>query len=217
MSKVFQAGAFVRVTIKEGATTSVDAIHRYLGPGVNGRHLVQGEDGATLKAYDDELSWYAPAHYSSLKQLFDEGEKKVARDTLVDTALDEGILNLASASTAVRKNTPIFSGLLAYFPDACAAVARLSKIGNDKHNPGKPMHWAREKSTDHHDCVARHLMDVEAIDPDTGLPHAVHLAWRALALAQLTLEKIAAEQYPATHSPANEPATSTDGSDTPPS
>ena len=54
-----------------------------------------------------------------------------------------------------RKNTPVFSGFINYFPLAIAAVARLSKRGNDKHNPGQPLHWAREKSTDHADCIAR--------------------------------------------------------------
>ena len=88
-----------------------------------------------------------------------------------------------------RKNTPVFSGFINYFPLAIAAVARLSKRGNDKHNPGQPLHWAREKSTDHADCIARHLIDVDALDPETGeYEDAVALAWRALAKLQILEE-----------------------------
>lgn len=87
-----------------------------------------------------------------------------------------------------RKEIPIFSGVLNYFPLAIAAVARLSKRGNDKHNPGQPLHWSRDKSQDHADCIARHLIDVETLV--NGEPeHAMGLAWRALALLQLAEEK----------------------------
>jgi hypothetical protein len=88
-----------------------------------------------------------------------------------------------------RKATPIWSGVLCYFPDAIAAVARLSKKGNDKHNPGEPLHWSRDKSNDHGDCILRHQMEPDAIDPDTGELHAVAVAWRALAQLQLLEEK----------------------------
>lgn len=87
-----------------------------------------------------------------------------------------------------RKATPIFRGLLMYFPDACAEVARLSYVANEQHNPGEPMHWAREKSTDQEDCLVRHLMQRGEIDTD-GLRHSAKVAWRALAMLQLELEK----------------------------
>lgn len=73
------------------------------------------------------------------------------------------------------------TGVLDYFPRAIAAVARLSKLGNDKHNPGEPLHWAMHKSTDEPDCIMRHLADRGIIDPDDGAAHDVKLAWRALA------------------------------------
>jgi hypothetical protein len=88
-----------------------------------------------------------------------------------------------------RKATPIFSGVMRYFPDALAAVARLSKAGNDKHNPGQPLHWSRDKSTDHGDCIARHQVTFEETDPETGEFHAAAVAWRALAQLQLLEEK----------------------------
>lgn len=82
-----------------------------------------------------------------------------------------------------RKNMPIASGVLDYFPLALAAVAQVSKIGNDQHNPGQPLHWARGKSMDHADCIIRHLVDRGTVDIDGGL-HSAKVAWRALALLQ---------------------------------
>lgn len=90
--------------------------------------------------------------------------------------------------SATRKATPIWSGVLRYFPDALAAVARLSKAGNDKHNPGEPLHWSRGKSNDHGDCLVRHQMTPDMIDPETGELHATAVAWRALAQLQLLEE-----------------------------
>jgi hypothetical protein len=91
-----------------------------------------------------------------------------------------------------RKGIPIATGVLDYFPAAIAAVAEVSKAGNDKHNPGEPLHWARGKSMDQADCIARHLLERGGIDPDTGLRHSAQLAWRALALLQLELEEAGA-------------------------
>ena len=86
-----------------------------------------------------------------------------------------------------RKDVPLARGCLDYFPDALAAVAALSKAGNDKHNPGEQLHWAREKSTDHADCIARHLAGRGTRDKD-GTRHSAGLAWRALAMLQLEIE-----------------------------
>jgi len=93
------------------------------------------------------------------------------------------------SESAPRKAIPLCSGVLDYFPAALAEVAKLSKMGNDKHNPGEPLHWTRGKSNDHADCIARHLIDRGIIDPDTGLSHTVEIAWRALALLQVELEE----------------------------
>ena len=68
-------------------------------------------------------------------------------------------------------------------------LIQLSKKGNDKHNPGEPLHWAKEKSTDHKDCIVRHLIDAGTIDPDSKMLHDVGLAWRALANLETVLEK----------------------------
>ena len=86
-----------------------------------------------------------------------------------------------------RKELPLARGLLDYFPAALTEVARLSQVGNDKHNAGESLHWARGKSGDHADCIMRHLVERGTIDTD-GLSHSVKVAWRALALLQEELE-----------------------------
>lgn len=110
------------------------------------------------------------------------------------------------ADSAARKEVPVFSGVIKYAPAAIAGVARISKLGNDKHNPGEPLHHARGKSTDHGDCILRHAMDVSDIEAaiirvDEGvewadahpvreaqveaiLAEVSQLAWRALMWSQ---------------------------------
>ena len=87
-----------------------------------------------------------------------------------------------------RKQIPIVSGVLDYFPLAIAEVAKCSKAGNDQHHPGEPLFWDKTKSTDHADCIGRHLIDRGKFDTD-GQRHSAKLAWRALALLQLELEE----------------------------
>lgn len=99
----------------------------------------------------------------------------------------EGVTARLPTDSAARKNMPIATGVIDYFPDALAAIAEISKAGNDKHNPGEPLHWAREKSTDHADCIARHLIERGRPDEDGGR-HSAKLAWRALALLQTEIE-----------------------------
>jgi hypothetical protein len=86
-----------------------------------------------------------------------------------------------------RKRVPLYSGLVKYFPDALVEVAKVSFAGNEQHNPGQPLHWAREKSTDQEDTLMRHLFESGSIDVD-GQRHSAKLAWRALALLQLEIE-----------------------------
>ena len=87
-----------------------------------------------------------------------------------------------------RKQIPIVSGVLDYFPLAIAEVAKCSKAGNDQHHPGEPLFWDKTKSTDHADCIGRHLIDRGKFDTD-GQRHSAKLAWRAIALLQLELEE----------------------------
>jgi hypothetical protein len=86
-----------------------------------------------------------------------------------------------------RKRHPVASGVLDYFPDALVAIAHVSYVGNEQHNPGQPLHWAREKSTDEADALVRHFLQRGTLDSD-GLRHTAKMAWRALALLQKELE-----------------------------
>jgi hypothetical protein len=86
-----------------------------------------------------------------------------------------------------RKQHPIATGVLDYFPDALAVIANVSWHGNNQHNPGTPLHWDRAKSTDEADCLIRHFLQRGTKDTD-GLRHTAKMAWRALALLQKELE-----------------------------
>jgi hypothetical protein len=97
-----------------------------------------------------------------------------------------------------RKAVPLYSGVLRYFPRALIAVAQCSYRGNEQHNPGQPLHWAKGKSTDHLDCLLRHMVDDilgVAIDTDQTA-HLTKVAWRALAELETHLEREAAKPEP---------------------
>lgn len=88
-----------------------------------------------------------------------------------------------------RKETPVYSGVLKYFPDAIMEVSRVSLAGNKQHHPDEPLHWDRSKSTDELDALSRHLIDAGKIDSD-GIRHSAKVAWRALANLQKEIEKL---------------------------
>lgn len=112
-----------------------------------------------------------------------------------------------------RKARPLARGLLDYFPDALAEVSHVSFVGNEKHNPGEPMHWSREKSSDHADCLLRHLIDRGQQDSD-GLMHTAKVAWRALALLQTEIEsRVVREREGAVGETAPVPGLSTQQTD----
>lgn len=91
-------------------------------------------------------------------------------------------VTLPTDSTA-RKEYPVSSGVLDYFPDAIVALAHVSFLANEQHNAGQPMHWARAKSTNEEDTLLRHYMQRGTNDTD-GLSHTAKMAWRALAILQ---------------------------------
>ena len=122
--------------------------------------------------------------------------------------MSDKVLTLPTDS-AERKNYPVLSGCVKYFPAALAGVANISKLGNDKHNPGEPLHHARSKSTDHGDCIVRHLIDTEDLlaavdrnealrteDKEAILREVSQLAWRALAYSQVLHERFGAPLAP---------------------
>ena len=86
-----------------------------------------------------------------------------------------------------RKEIPVYSGVLKYFPDAIKEVARCSYRGNQQHNPNKKLHWDISKSGDELDALSRHLLDAGTFDSD-GIRHSAKVAWRALANLQKEIE-----------------------------
>jgi hypothetical protein len=87
-----------------------------------------------------------------------------------------------------NKSMPVYSGVLAYFPDAIREVAKVSQDGNDQHNPGSILHWDRSKSGDERDALTRHLMLAGGRD-ERGMRHSAKVAWRALAALQKEIEE----------------------------
>jgi len=87
-----------------------------------------------------------------------------------------------------RKKIPVYSGFVKYFPNAMKEVAVCSRIANEQHHAGKPLHWDMDKSTDELDAMMRHLIDhtSEPIDDD-GIRHLTKVAWRAMAMLERTL------------------------------
>lgn len=100
--------------------------------------------------------------------------------------------------SATRKTHPVYMGCVAYFPAAIAGVAHHSQVAGAKHTAGKLIH-VRKLSTDHADCVMRHLMDLHdllahhrrsgSVPAADILSEADALAWRALALSQTLHEE----------------------------
>lgn len=84
---------------------------------------------------------------------------------------------------------PIYRGGLAYFPRAIAAVSAVSGFGASKYA------WNGWKSVPdgynrYSDALVRHLgyeAEGEMVDPESGLLHASHAAWNALARLELFL------------------------------
>ena len=87
-------------------------------------------------------------------------------------------LHIMPEDAQARKELPLFSGCIKYFPDAILAVAKQSWVGNEQHNPGEPLHWAKDKSRDELDALMRHMIEGDW----------TAVAWRALANLQRQIE-----------------------------
>ncbi len=95
--------------------------------------------------------------------------------------------SILPVDATLRKNFPVASGVLDYFPDALVAISEISKKGNDQHNPGQSLRWTRSKSSDEADTCIRHFLQRGTLDID-GSRHTAKAAWRLLALLQKEIE-----------------------------
>ena len=113
-------------------------------------------------------------------------------DILKDMKAEKPKLDYEAMDEAERrKMTPMYSGCLAYFPDALALVAQNSVIGQHQHGTlDEPLHWDRSKSADEMDAMIRHMAD-HSKDPydSDGRLHMSKVAWRALAFLQKFIEE----------------------------
>lgn len=182
----------------------VKVLHSQGRPELDGQHgiVLEDSDSPCVKfegwrnghtaggrsAHDDVWSLSFPDIELVPADPLGTGVEPLDRGNLAPThsqAVSTGLL--LPTGSAERKNIPLMGGLFDYFASALIAVARISKKGNDKHNPGQPLHWSRDKSTDHLECIPRHLLDWDKLDED-GEYHIDHLIWRACALSQLLKE-----------------------------
>jgi pterin-4a-carbinolamine dehydratase len=106
----------------------------------------------------------------------------------VDILILDMIMSQKEDKHQSRKQMPVYTGVIKYFPNALKYVSKVSLAGNNQHHPDKELHWDKSKSTDHLDALTRHLIDADKIDDD-GLLHLGKVAWRALAALEDYIEK----------------------------
>lgn len=115
-----------------------------------------------------------------------------------------------------RKQIPIYSGFVRYFPAAIAGAAAVSQMAMKQHKLPALGH-DRTKSTDHTDCVPRHMMDVEdliaaydrgeKVDVNLILLEASSAVWRVSAWSQMLHERFGnAPMAPAAYIPPPPPS-----------
>lgn len=85
----------------------------------------------------------------------------------------------------------LYRGLIDYFPRAITAVAEISTFGASKY-AWKGWEGVEDGVARYSDAMVRHLAKEatgEMVDPDSGLLHASHAAWGALARLELMLRE----------------------------
>lgn len=91
-----------------------------------------------------------------------------------------------------------YRGVIDYFPRAINAVADISSFGASKY-AWKGWLTVPEGIERYSDALVRHLIAEgtgEFTDSDSGLPHAAHGAWNALARLELMLREKENENRP---------------------
>ena len=86
----------------------------------------------------------------------------------------------------------VFRGAIDYFPRAIEAVAAVSTFGARKY-AWKGWESVPEGIERYSDALVRHLIAEakgQVLDPDSGLAHAAHTAWNALAVLELKLREL---------------------------
>lgn len=175
----------------------------------NGSAMSEGETGTVVEVTSN--NWIMVQDFLGKSWAFTIDMLKYRPDlepaSITPKSVTRSSVLTLPTDSAERKNYPMLNGCLKYFPAALSGVAKTSKLGNDKHNPGQPLHHARGKSADHGDCIIRHLTDTEDllaalerkntdVTPEKILLEVNQLAWRVLAYSQELHEKFGAPMAP---------------------
>ena len=100
------------------------------------------------------------------------------------------MVNKADQQKAAK--VPVWQGVISYFSNALHAVGSISKFGAAKHNEGKmPTKWRAYECSVYADALARHIFEEgkgDLYDSESGMLHAGHEAWNALARLEKLLE-----------------------------
>jgi len=102
----------------------------------------------------------------------------------------------SSGSKLDAGKAPILKGRFQYFPRALKAVSMVSDFGSRKYTWGG---WKTvpEGENRYGDAMARHILAEamgEDFDPDSGMLHAAHTAWNALARLELLIKQAESHQ-----------------------
>lgn len=112
-----------------------------------------------------------------------KGLKEFTNDTAADVA--KGSIKYDGGKSPVNR------GALSYFPRAIRAVADVSAFGASKYAWNGWM-GVPDGINRYTDAMVRHITyegQGESVDPDSGLLHAAHTAWGALARLELLLKE----------------------------
>lgn len=120
-----------------------------------------------------------------------KGVKRMNEEMNEEYTLDDTSKVAAGAIKYDGGKAPIFRGALDYFPRALEQVAFVSAFGATKY-AWKGWQDVSEGFERYSDALVRHLASEgkgEVADQDSGLLHAAHAAWNALARLELILRK----------------------------
>jgi len=81
--------------------------------------------------------------------------------------------------------------VLQAMPRALLAVAEIGTFGAQKYSEDG-WQFVPDGINRYTDALLRHALQegTEALDPDSGMPHAAHVAWNALARLELMLRQL---------------------------
>lgn len=140
---------------------------------------------------DDEFVKYGVEirYGKEIAEKFKEAYSKV--DCQPPKSIEELISNFSSAGKKDNKEKPQLSLLFKQFPLALEAIAKCSEYGHEKYKDTDSDYLNFKRvdggSKTYADAGLRHRLE-QGLDKESGLPHAWHTAWNALAELQLILE-----------------------------